>query len=183
MSTNDFGFSIPQDQVKEPDPNLPDGNYPFKLVETERKVSQADARNWFFKCSFEVIAGPAAGRKHFQNFNIGHTTESVKSMALSDLKKLATAIGYVGDLNSFAPFMQKPFCGTIKNKPRKDDADKTNSNIVKWENISTYSTAPSVTVAPSIASVVPAVAAVALPSTPAANTAAPAAAPWGAKAA
>jgi hypothetical protein len=177
MSNTDFGYTRNQEDVKAPDANLPDGDYPLKAVEAERKASSKDARNWYLKVAFDVIGGPAVGRKHFQNYNVGHTTESVKEMALDELVRFAKAINYTGPLNKFDPFLNQPFTATIKNTPQKDDKDKTNSNIRKYAPIGSFSAAPVVNVAPAIVQVAAPAASVA------ANTPAPApgTAPWGAQ--
>lgn len=191
----DFGFSVPQDQVADASLGLPDGEYPLKLVAHERCVSKNDNKNWYVKAKFEVLSGPAAGRVHFQNFNVGHTKENVKAFAMSDLKQLSKAVGYTGPISKMDPYVGQPFCATIKNTPQKDDADKMNTEIKKYKPISEYSSAPKIVGSfPAVAQVAPVI-----QSAPAANNdsvavdvakaesaiaAAPkTTAPWGAKAA
>lgn len=188
MNDTSFGVSIPQDQVADPQLGLPDGDYPLQLSEAERKVSAKDANNWYIAAKFKVMAGPAEGRVHFENYNVGHGKDDVKSMALTAIKMLSKAVGYMGPLGSMDPYYGKPFTATIKNTPRKDKPDEMNTQIRTYKPISAYSAAPKIQgsfptagTSPVVAPVIPAV-----QQAPASNDAAPVAeapkaAPWGAQ--
>lgn len=144
MNDTSFGVSIPQDQVADPQLGLPDGDYPLQLSEAERKVSSKDANNWYIAAKFKVMAGPAEGRVHFENYNVGHGKDEVKSMALTAIKMLSKAVGYTGQLGSMDPYYGKPFTATIKNTPRKDKPDEMNTQIRTYKPISAYSAAPKI---------------------------------------
>lgn len=119
---SDFGFNInTQTTERLPDyVELPDGNYTFKVAAAERKVSKKDPRSWYIRAEFHVVGGKFDGRKYFEMFNLGNVKEEVRARAMSDVVKLADAIGFVGNLSGFGPLFGKVFNAEIKQRNEKD---------------------------------------------------------------
>lgn len=145
---------------------LPAGDYVMQVVESE--VAELKSGNGdMLKLTVEIIDGPFANRKIWDNLNIRHTNAQAQAIAQRALADLCIAVGVVGLRNS-EDLHFKPFIGTVKVDPAKGDYSAQN-RMKRYKPLPSRGGSPAPAQA---ARVAPAVAA------QAARPAASGAAPW-----
>lgn len=122
-----FGEDFDPNAVPEDDRNfelLPAGDYHMQVIESE-VVALKSGNGDMLKLTLEVIDGPAANRKVWDNLNIRHTNAQAQSIAQRALADLCLAVGVQG-LRDSEDLHFKPFVATVKIDPAKGEYQAQN---------------------------------------------------------
>ena len=141
------------DEVTDDREILAAGNYPAQIIESS--LAQTKSGGTMLKLTWEILDGPAKGRRVWENLNIVNANEQAQAIAARSLKHICTAVGFAGVLTDSEALHFKPVELTVAIQPARGEYGE--SNQVK--GYKAYGSAP------------------------AASAPAAAAKPWGAKAA
>lgn len=122
-----FGGDFDPTSVPEDERNfdvLPAGDYQLQVIDSE-VIALRSGNGDMLKLTLEVLDGPFANRKVWDNLNIRHTNAQAQSIAQRALADLCLAVGVQGLRNS-EDLHFKPFVGTLKVEPPKDGYDAQN---------------------------------------------------------
>lgn len=103
---------------------LPAGDYQMQVIDSE-VVPLKSGNGDMLKLTLEVIDGPAANRKIWDNLNIRHTNAQAQSIAQRALADLCLAVGVQGLRNS-EDLHFKPFVATLKVEPGQNGYEAQN---------------------------------------------------------
>ncbi len=107
---------------------VPSGTYLVEAADSgEKETKKGGIVLWI---RFKILNGEHKGQSIFNNYNIKCQSEIAVSIAFSDLKKCASAVG-VTDLQDSAQLHNKPFNLTVIKRP--DDADFPGHDLKKYK--------------------------------------------------
>ena len=111
---------VPQDERSfEP---LPVGDYNCQITESE--IIETRTGGEMLKLTLEVIDGPFANRKVWDNLNIRNANATAQSIAHRALADLCAACGS-GPISDSDELHFKPFVATLKIEPERTVGDRT----------------------------------------------------------
>ena len=150
---------------------IPDGDYNIKGVEVERKPTKDDPQYSFLAFVFEVIDGPHAGYRIFENINLWNKNPTAVDIAAKTLSSICHATGVLV-VEDPAQLLNRPMKAHVKTAPARPPYDASN----KITSYGTYEgpiggAGVGATAAPALAR--PVAAPVAAPAAPAAPAPAP----------
>ncbi|MGE8446746.1 MAG: DUF669 domain-containing protein [Comamonas sp.] len=90
--TNFADLNFKADEVKDDFAILPPGAYFAIITSSEQKVNKAGTGK-YLAVVYEVIDGPAKGRKIFSNLNLWNASEAACKIAKIELSKICKALG------------------------------------------------------------------------------------------
>lgn len=98
---------------------FPPGDYLVQVTESDIVDSQKTEGAKLLKLTFEVLDGPYAGRKIFENLNYRHPNQQAQQIAQQLIKSICDAIGLAGTLRDtedlhFRPMVAKVYISTDK---------------------------------------------------------------------
>lgn len=106
---------VPEDERSfEP---MPAGDYNVQIVESE--VAQTKNGGDMLKLTLEVIDGPFANRKVWDNLNIRNANPQAQTIAHRALADICAAVG-VGPIDDSEDLHFKPFVATLKIEPARE---------------------------------------------------------------
>ena len=152
---------------------IPDGDYNIKAVEVERKPTKDDPSYSFLAFTFEVIDGPHAGYRIFENINLWNKNPTAVGIAAKTLSSICHATGVLV-VEDPAQLLNRPMKAHVKTAPARPPYDASN----KITSYGTYEgpiggAGVGATAAPALARPVAAPAAPARPAAPMAPASAP----------
>jgi hypothetical protein len=160
--------AIPEDE-RNFDP-VPAGEYLLQVVESDLNRK---GNNEMLKLTIDVMDGPFANRKIFENLNIRHENPTAQGIAQRALADLCIAVGVAGLRNS-EELHFKPFIGRVKIQEDKTGQYGPQNRIARYRPRSNQPpAAKNPTSAPAAAHPQPSG-----QSQPAANTASRSSRPW-----
>lgn len=158
------GFDASQVPEQQSFDALPEGQYVAIATSSEEKVTKAGTGK-YLQITFEVLDGPAKGRKLWARLNLWNQNQTAKDIAQRELGAICRAVGIIRP-NDSSELHNKPLLLTVK--VELDDKQRQSNVISKYDPMPQGGVAAPAAAAPAAA---PAFAA------PAA-AAAPAAMPW-----
>lgn len=102
---------------------LPAGDYDCQITDSEMKETRSGGE--MLKLTLEVISGPYANRKVWDNLNIRNANPQAQQIAHRALADLCAACG-VGPITDSEDLHFKPFVATLKINPAKGEYDASN---------------------------------------------------------
>jgi hypothetical protein len=88
----DFGINLADIHLDFKDELIPQGNYPIQATQIEYRDNKSGLGKHLL-ITFAVTEGHYAGQKIFQHFNLEHSNQQAKEIALKQLKQLILACG------------------------------------------------------------------------------------------
>jgi hypothetical protein len=107
---------------------VPSGTYLVEAVNNGEKNTRAGGVVIWIQ--FKILNGEHKGQSIFNNYNKKCANEVAVSIAFTELKRFASAVG-VTDLKDSGQLMQKPFNLTVIKRP--DDADFPGHDFKKYK--------------------------------------------------
>ena len=104
---------------------VPDGDYVAEIIESQEKISGKG--NSYLSLKLSICEGPHEGRWVWDNLNINHPTESVKSLARYILGNIVKAAGLVG-IDDTSELHYKPLSIELGHEEEGEYAAK---NVIK----------------------------------------------------
>ena len=104
---------------------IPDGNYNIKGVEVERKPTKDDPQYSFLAFVFEVIDGPHAGYRIFENINLWNKNPTAVDIAAKTLSSICHATGVLV-VEDPAQLLNRPMKAHVKTAPARPPYDASN---------------------------------------------------------
>ena len=104
---------------------IPDGDYNIKGVEVERKPTKDDPQYSFLAFVFEVIDGPHAGYRIFENINLWNKNPTAVDIAAKTLSSICHATGVLV-VEDPAQLLNRPMKAHVKTSPAKPPYDASN---------------------------------------------------------
>ena len=112
---------IPQDERSfEP---IPAGDYTCQVIESEIRPTKSGGD--MLRLTLEVVDGPFANRRIWENLNIRNSNPQAQSIAHRALADLCAACG-AGAIDDSEELHFKPFVATIKIEPGRDGYEPRN---------------------------------------------------------
>lgn len=102
-------------EVPEDDRNfdpIPAGDYDMQVIESEIRETK-DRTGEYLKLTLEVISGPHANRRIWDNLNIRNSNADAQRIAQRALADLCLAVGHTGPLRDSEELHFKPFVGRV----------------------------------------------------------------------
>jgi hypothetical protein len=99
-----FDPSQVQDEERE---LLPAGTYTAQIIESDL-VATKNGAGQMLKLTFEIVDGPCAKRRVWENLNIQHTNQQAQEIAQRSLKRICSAVGHQGVLTDSEHLHFKP---------------------------------------------------------------------------
>tara|TARA_R100001443_G_scaffold51011_1_gene63073 strand:+ start:145 stop:669 length:525 start_codon:yes stop_codon:yes gene_type:complete len=109
-------------------PLVPDGNYVAEIIESQEQISGKG--HSYLSLKLSICEGPHEGRWVWDNLNINHPTESVKSLARYILGNIVKAAGLVG-IDDTSELHYKPLSIELGHK-EKEGQYKAKNVIKKY---------------------------------------------------
>lgn len=113
-----FSFNASGIQLDTPRQPVPDGTYVARIIESEIKLLKS-GNGEGLSLVYEIIEGPYATRRIWQNLNVRHTSQNAQVMAQQQLAGICHAVGMPNGFNETHELHNKPL--KIRVKIRKDD--------------------------------------------------------------
>jgi hypothetical protein len=103
---------------------LPAGNYPAQIIESS--LAETKSGGTMLKLTWEILDGPAKGRRVWENLNIVNSNEQAQAIAARSLKHICTAVGFKGVLTDSDVLHFKPVELTVAIQPAKGEYGESN---------------------------------------------------------
>lgn len=103
------------------------GNYVAQIIESS--LAQTKSGGTMLKLTWEIVDGPMAKRRVWENLNIVNANADAQAIAERSLKRICVAVGHAGLLNDSEQLHFKPCEITIAIQPAKGEYGE--QNIVK----------------------------------------------------
>lgn len=113
------------------------GNYPAQIIESS--LAETRTGGTMLKLTWEILDGPAKGRRVWENLNIVNPNVQAEEIAKRSLKRICDAVGFKGVLTDSEVLHFKPVELTVAIEPPKGEYGE--KNIVK--GYKAYGSAPS----------------------------------------
>lgn len=133
------------DEVTDDREILAAGNYPAQIIESS--LAQTKSGGTMLKLTWEILDGPAKGRRVWENLNIVNANPDAQAIAERSLKRICDAVGFAGVLTDSESLHFKPVEITVAIQPAKGEYGE--SNQVK--GYKAYGSAPAPAPAPAVA--------------------------------
>ena len=114
------GNKSKENEVREP---IPEGKYVAEIIESQEKISGAG--NTYLSLKFSICEGPHEGRWIWDNLNVKHPTEKVRSTAMFFLGNICKAVGVLG-INDTSELHYKPMEVEVEIEPEQDGYPEKN---------------------------------------------------------
>ncbi|WP_374387161.1 DUF669 domain-containing protein [Brevundimonas sp.] len=115
------------DDVQDDREIIPAGNYTAQIIESSLAATKSGGD--MLKLTWEIIDGPLAKRRVWENLNIRNQNQQAQEIAERSLKRICGAVGYVGTLTDSEHLHFKPCEITVAIKPAEGQYGE--QNIVK----------------------------------------------------
>lgn len=86
---------------------LPPGQYVAQIIESDL-VATKSGSGQMLKLTFEIVDGPCAKRRLWENLNIQNANAQAQEIAQKSLKRICTAVGHQGVLTDSEQLHFKP---------------------------------------------------------------------------
>lgn len=96
---------------------VPPGKYTAEIIDSQEKISKAG--NSYLSLKLSICEGPYEGRWIWDNLNINHPTESVRSKARTILGIICKAAGMVG-IDDTSELHYKPLTIEVDEEPESE---------------------------------------------------------------
>jgi len=123
------GFDASQVPEQQDFAALPEGQYVAIATSSEEKVTKAGTGK-YLQITFEVMDGPAKGRKLWARLNLWNPNQTAKEIAQRELGALCRAVGVIRP-NDSSELHNKPLVLTVK--VELDDKQRQSNTISKYE--------------------------------------------------
>lgn len=124
---------------------IPAGNYLAHIIESDL-VDTRSGNGKMLKLTWEILDGPLAKRRVWENLNIVNQNAQAQQIAERSLKRICDAVGYAGVLTDSEHLHFKPCVITVTVRPPSGDYGEQNE--VKGYKPANAGTGPAPTSAP-----------------------------------
>ena len=112
---------------------LPEGDYPCIITESELKETQAQDGS-FLKLTFQVFEGEFKGRLMWENLNLYNKNDTTVKIAEQTLKSICQAISFNGLLRNSVQLRDTPLKVTLYRSKKGDQRKKFKSLLSETSN-------------------------------------------------
>ena len=112
------------DEVTDDREILAPGNYPAQIIESSLATTKSGGT--MLKLTWEILDGPAKGRRVWENLNIVNSNDQAQAIAARSLKHICEAVEYKGVLTDSEALHFKPVELTVAIQPAKGEYGESN---------------------------------------------------------
>lgn len=105
---------------------VPSGVYQVELTKAEEQLSKSG--NTYLKCELEILSGDYRGRKLWNNFNLLHTSDMAREIAMKEFTMMCNAMGVADPVNT-DQLLHIPFAVSVKLE--SNNSDGSDRNVIK----------------------------------------------------
>lgn len=113
------------DDVSDDREILPAGNYVAQIIESS--LAQTKTGGTMLKLTWEILDGPLAKRRVWENLNIVNANADAQAIAERSLKRICGAVGHTGVLNDSEALHFKPAEITVAIQPARGEHGEQNT--------------------------------------------------------
>lgn len=104
---------------------IPAGNYLAHIIESELAWTRSGGQ--MLKLTWEIIDGPLAKRRVWDNLNIVNANSQAQQIAERSLKRICDAVGFAGVLTNSEQLHLKPVLLTVAVRPPEGEYGEQNT--------------------------------------------------------
>lgn len=138
------GFDASQVPEQQEFSALPEGAYVVIATASEMKPTKS-GQGEFLQFTFEVLDGPQKGRKLWARLNLKNQNQTAVDIAQRELGAICRAVGVLKPIDS-AELHNRPLLITVT--VERDDRNRENNAIKKYEPVNSGAAAPMAAAAP-----------------------------------